>query len=164
MIVIIKKYFGNCHSLKPALPLAHQAPAKEEGVYIWRSLHQGLCKADWLHANRVMVKHWERGPMWGRLATKTTHNSAPSTGGVKKPHHRRPGTVALPKIRCYQKSTELQICKLPFQHLGLIFIHFFCHPKCLLKMGSQALILLFERYLTGHLGYPCNFIPEEAKS
>ncbi|KIO16744.1 hypothetical protein M407DRAFT_63172, partial [Tulasnella calospora MUT 4182] len=30
----------------------------------------------------------------------------PSTGGVKKPHRFRPGTVALREIRKYQKSTE----------------------------------------------------------
>ncbi|KAJ6223078.1 hypothetical protein RDWZM_001623 [Blomia tropicalis] len=44
-------------------------------------------------------------------------NSAPSTGGVKKPHRYRPGTVALREIRRYQKSTELLIRKLPFQRL-----------------------------------------------
>uniref|UniRef100_A0A4X1STA5 Core Histone H2A/H2B/H3 domain-containing protein n=2 Tax=Sus scrofa TaxID=9823 RepID=A0A4X1STA5_PIG len=43
---------------------------------------------------------------------------APSTGGVKKPHRYRPGTVALREIRRYQKSTELLIRKLPFQRLG----------------------------------------------
>ena len=39
------------------------------------------------------------------------------TGGVKKPHRYRPGTVALREIRKYQKSTDLLICKLPFQRL-----------------------------------------------
>ena len=43
--------------------------------------------------------------------------SAPATGGVKKPHRYRPGTVALREIRKYQKSTELLIRKLPFQRL-----------------------------------------------
>ena len=41
-------------------------------------------------------------------------NSAPATGGVKKPHQYRAGTVALREIRQYQKSTELLIRKLPF--------------------------------------------------
>ena len=40
-----------------------------------------------------------------------------ATGGVKKPHRYRPGTVALREIRRYQKSTELLIRKLPFQRL-----------------------------------------------
>jgi histone H3 len=40
-----------------------------------------------------------------------------ATGGVKKPHRFRPGTVALREIRKYQKSTELLIRKLPFQRL-----------------------------------------------
>ncbi|KAK2659636.1 hypothetical protein Ddye_006169 [Dipteronia dyeriana] len=43
--------------------------------------------------------------------------SAPITGGVKKTHRYRPGTVALREICKYQKSTELLICKLPFQRL-----------------------------------------------
>ncbi|XP_010164989.1 histone H3.3, partial [Antrostomus carolinensis] len=53
-----------------------------------------------------------------QLATKAARKSAPSTGGVKKPHRYRPGTVALREIRRYQKSTELLIRKLPFQRLG----------------------------------------------
>ncbi|XP_062946000.1 histone H3.3A-like [Cynocephalus volans] len=52
-----------------------------------------------------------------QLATKAARKSAPSTGGVKKPHRLGPGTVALREIRRYQKSTELLIGKLPFQRL-----------------------------------------------
>lgn len=52
-----------------------------------------------------------------QLATKAARKSAPQTGGVKKPHRYRPGTVALREIRRYQKSTELLIRKLPFQRL-----------------------------------------------
>ncbi|XP_029800812.1 histone H2B-like [Suricata suricatta] len=44
-----------------------------------------------------------------QLATKAARKSAPATGGVKKPHRYRPGTVALREIRRYQKSTELLI-------------------------------------------------------
>ena len=50
-----------------------------------------------------------------QFATKAARKSA--TGGVKKPHRYRPGTVALREIRRYQKSTELLIRKLPFQRL-----------------------------------------------
>ena len=52
-----------------------------------------------------------------QLSTKAARKSAPATGGVKKPHRYRPGTVALREIRKYQKSTELLIRKLPFQRL-----------------------------------------------
>ena len=52
-----------------------------------------------------------------QLATKAARKSAPATGGVKKPHRYRPGTVALREIRRYQKSTELLIRKTPFQRL-----------------------------------------------
>ena len=62
------------------------------------------------------------------LASKAARKSAPATtaastaaqshsGGVKKPHRYRPGTVALREIRKYQKSTDLLIRKLPFQRL-----------------------------------------------
>ncbi len=52
-----------------------------------------------------------------QLATKAARKSAPATGGVKKPHRYRPGTVALREIRRYQKSTELLIRKLPSRDL-----------------------------------------------
>ena len=38
-------------------------------------------------------------------------------GGLKRPMRYKPGTVALREIRCYQKSTELLIRKLPFNRL-----------------------------------------------
>ena len=52
-----------------------------------------------------------------QLATKSARKTAPPTGGVKKPHRYRPGTIALREIRRYQKSTDLLIRKLPFQRL-----------------------------------------------
>lgn len=52
-----------------------------------------------------------------QLATKAKRKSAPATGGIKKPHRYRPGTVALREIRRYQKSTDLLMRKLPFQRL-----------------------------------------------
>ncbi|XP_062865403.1 histone H3, embryonic-like [Trichomycterus rosablanca] len=62
-----------------------------------------------------------------QLATKAARKSAPATGGVKKPHRYRPGTVALREIRRYQKSTELLIRKLPFQRLEqTLFIYNVC--------------------------------------
>uniref|UniRef100_A0A8C5UXX1 Histone H2A/H2B/H3 domain-containing protein n=1 Tax=Microcebus murinus TaxID=30608 RepID=A0A8C5UXX1_MICMU len=61
------------------------------------------------------TKQTARKSTGGKLATKAAQKSAPSTGGVKKPHCYRPGTVALREIRRYQKLTELLIRKLPFQ-------------------------------------------------
>ena len=55
---------------------------------------------------------------WFQLATKAAWRSAPALGGDKKPHRYRPGTVALCKIRRYQKSTALLIRKVPFQRLA----------------------------------------------
>jgi histone H3 len=52
-----------------------------------------------------------------QLATKARDKRGPGSGGVKKPHRYRPGTVALREIRRMQKSTDLLIRKLPFQRL-----------------------------------------------
>jgi histone H3 len=48
-----------------------------------------------------------------QIAQKQAKKAAPAvTGGVKKPHRFRPGTVALREIRRFQKSTELLIRKI----------------------------------------------------
>jgi histone H3 len=82
------------------------------------------------------------------LATKAARKSAPSTGGVKKPHRYRPGTVALREIRRYQKSTELLIRKLPFQRL----VREVCNDiKLDMRFQSHALMAIqeaSEAYLT----------------
>ncbi|KAG7578844.1 Zinc finger CCHC-type [Arabidopsis thaliana x Arabidopsis arenosa] len=83
------------------------------------------------------------------LATKAARKSAPSTGGVKKPHRYRPGTVALREIRKYQKSTELLIRKLPFQRLVREIAQDF---KTDLRFQSHAVLALqeaAEAYLVG---------------
>ena len=53
-----------------------------------------------------------------QFSTKAARRSAPASGGIKKPHCYRPGTVALREICRYQKGTDLLICKLPFQRLA----------------------------------------------
>jgi len=50
------------------------------------------------HASLPVVRHLESS--WQPRQQK----SAPVTGGVKKPHRYRPGTVALREIRKYQKT------------------------------------------------------------
>ena len=84
-----------------------------------------------------------------QLATKAARKSAPTTGGVKKPHRYRPGTVALREIRKYQKSTELLIRKLPFQRLVREIAQDF---KTDLRFQSSAVLALqeaAEAYLVG---------------
>ncbi|XP_059498242.1 uncharacterized protein LOC132207092 [Stegostoma tigrinum] len=80
---------------------------------------------------------------------KAAKKSAPATGGVKKPHRYRPGTVALREIRRYQKSTELLIRKLPFQRLVREIAQDF---KTDLRFQSSAVMALqeaSEAYLVG---------------
>eukprot|EP00210_Caulerpa_lentillifera_P007599 g7257.t1 len=84
-----------------------------------------------------------------QLATKAARKSAPASGGVKKPHRYRPGTVALREIRKYQKSTELLIRKLPFQRLVREIAQDF---KTDLRFQSHAVLALqeaAEAYLVG---------------
>ena len=52
-----------------------------------------------------------------QIPTKATHQAKPTTSGVKKPHHYKPGMVVLHKICHFQKSMELLIAMLPFQRL-----------------------------------------------
>ena len=84
-----------------------------------------------------------------QLATKAARKSAPTAGGVKKPHRYRPGTVALREIRKYQKSTELLVRKLPFQRLVREIAQDF---KTDLRFQSTAILALqeaAEAYLVG---------------
>eukprot|EP00106_Octopus_bimaculoides_P009633 XP_014777075.1 PREDICTED: histone H3-like [Octopus bimaculoides] len=83
------------------------------------------------------------------IKNHAARKSAPATGGVKKPHRYRPGTVALREIRRYQKSTELLIRKLPFQRLVREIAQDF---KTDLRFQSSAVMALqeaSEAYLVG---------------
>ncbi|KAB7502841.1 histone H3.3 type 2 [Armadillidium nasatum] len=53
-----------------------------------------------------------------QLSTKTARKSAPTTGGVKKPHRYRPGTVALREIRRYQKKYRIVDPQIAFPTFG----------------------------------------------
>ena len=84
-----------------------------------------------------------------QLATKVARKSAPATGGVKKPHRYRTGTVALREIRRYQNLTELLIRKLPFQRLLREIAQDF---KTDLRFQGSAVLALqeaAEAYLVG---------------
>ncbi|XP_028126728.1 histone H3.3-like [Camellia sinensis] len=106
------------------------------------------------HVSMARTKQTARKSTGGKaprkqLATKAARKSAPTTGGVKKPHRYRPGTVALREIRKYQKSTELLIRKLPFQRLVREIAQDF---KTDLRFQSHAVLALqeaAEAYLVG---------------
>lgn len=72
-----------------------------------------------------------------------------SSGGVKKPHRFRPGTVALREIRKYQKNTELLIRKLPFQRLVREIAQDFKTDLRFQSSAIQALQEASEAYLVG---------------
>ena len=75
------------------------------------------------------------------LATLAARKSLPTSGGVKKAHRYRPGTVSLREIRKYQKGTELLIPKLPFQRLVREIA---ASLKSDLRFQSSALMALHE--------------------
>ena len=82
------------------------------------------------------------------LPTKSK-GGAPATGGVKKPHRYRPGTVALRQIRHFQKSTELLLRKGPFNKLCQEVAQMFASD---LRFGKNAVLALqeaSEAYLVG---------------
>lgn len=84
-----------------------------------------------------------------QLATKASRKTAPASGGVKKPHRYRPGTVALREIRKYQKSTVLLIRKLPFQRLVREVAQDFKTDVRFQSTALQALHEAAEAYLVG---------------
>ena len=92
-----------------------------------------------------------RNEVDGTIAAGNMHarNSTPATGGVKKPHRYRPGTVALCEIRRYQKSTELLCRKLPVSRLIREIAQDF---KTDLRFQASAIAALheaMEAYLVG---------------
>ena len=81
------------------------------------------------------------------LANKAARKNAPATGGIKKTHRFRPGTVALREIRKYQKSTELLIRKLPFQRLVREIAAEFKSDLRFQSLAVQALQEASESYM-----------------
>jgi len=83
------------------------------------------------------------------IAHKSAKKTATPSGGIKKSHRFRPGTVALREIRKFQKSTELLIRKLPFQRLVREIASEFKND---LRFQSSAVLALqeaSEAYLVG---------------
>jgi len=52
---------------------------------------------------QISGKAPRKGPT---LGSKAARKSAPGTGGIKKPHRFKPGTIALREIRKFQKSVK----------------------------------------------------------
>jgi len=74
---------------------------------------------------------------------------APGTGGRRKPHRYRPGTVALREIRRFQKTDNLLIRRMPFQRLVREIAQDF---KTDLRFQGSAVLALqeaSEAYLVG---------------
>ena len=59
-------------------------------------------------------KEKTKRPTYGKKQPRSQAGNPPSQ---HQPYRYQPGTVVLREIREYQRSTDLVICKLPFQHL-----------------------------------------------
>jgi len=85
---------------------------------------------------------------WKRiqLRTVTVKKRTLLTGGVKKPHRYRPGTVSLREIRKCQNSGELLIPKLNFQRLVREIVQDECRNRDIdmKRIQSTALLALQE--------------------
>ncbi|XP_064901208.1 histone H3 [Columba livia] len=122
---------------------------KRQGRTLYVLLHLRPGRGDMARTKQTARKSTGGKAPRKQLATKAARKSAPATGGVKKPHRYRPGTVALREIRRYQKSTELLIRKLPFQRLVREIAQDF---KTDLRFQSSAVMALqeaSEAYLVG---------------
>ncbi|XP_018443350.2 histone H3.2 [Raphanus sativus] len=123
-------------------------PKRVEDLLNLKQIENKLTKLQQTPKDSVLFFTGGKAPR-KQLATKAARKSAPATGGVKKPHRFRPGTVALREIRKYQKSTELLIRKLPFQRLVREIAQDF---KTDLRFQSSAVAALqeaAEAYLVG---------------
>ena len=75
------------------------------------------------------------------LASKAARKSAPTTGGVKKPHRFRPGTVALREIRCLDFRSRFQLVSIGLAVFGLpASMHVVC-PSHIIDCAS----IIFSR-------------------
>ena len=85
-----------------------------------------------------------------QLGTKAARKSAPTIGGVKKPHRYRPGTVALREIRRYQKSTDLMFRKAAFTRLVREVLQ--DEKKAVERFTGSSLLALQEAAEAHHVG------------
>jgi histone H3 len=94
------------------------------------------------HVKQTVGKSTGGAPPRLHLATKAARVAAQKAIAVRKPHHWRPGTVALREIQKFQKNTDLLIKKAPFQRLiRKIALKF---GKSDLQMQSTAVVTLQE--------------------
>ena len=59
----------------------------------------------------------EAGKKQSTFAKRQPRSQADNPPAQHQPHSNQPGAVTLREVRRYQKSTDLLICGLPFQHL-----------------------------------------------
>ena len=89
----------------------------------------------------------EVGKKRSTFAKKQPRSQSDKASAQHQPHRYRPGTVALREIWRYQKSMELLICKLPFQHLVREILQGFGVGLRVTPAMMMALLEAAEAYL-----------------
>ena len=84
------------------------------------------------------------------LAVKAARKTSTAQGGVKRTTRGKPGQVAVREIRKLQRSSELLIRKLPFQHLVRDIAD---KQKSEVRFQQKALLALQEAAETYLIGY-----------
>ena len=164
---IRQKYRGMSMMVQMSRLLAEQGLGnlnEDQRTRIETAVRQGQLREAEQAAREAMI---ERQRIWEKQDDKEYKGQKKSTGsqpsrsqpsrrsqpdpnqGRKESHRYKPGTVALQEIRRYQKSTELLICKLPFQCLVREIAQDF---KTDLRFQSSAVMALqeaSENYLVG---------------
>ena len=84
------------------------------------------------------------------LAVKAARKTSSASGGVKKGPRMKPGVVAIREIRKLQRSSDLLIRKLPFQHLVRDLAD---KQKSDVRFQQKALLALQEAAETYLIGY-----------
>jgi len=122
MTSLIPKSYSFTSLCQPGVQASWQQKSNPRHRDVYRHLHFFWPTPNINNEAMARTKQTARKSTGGKLprkhlATKGARKSAPATGGVKKPHRYRPGTVCLREIRRYQKSTDLLIRREPFMRL-----------------------------------------------
>ena len=136
-------------------PLSIRQSARVHELFKWMRDNPGATVRNPNGKTYLTWKTWDQEEQdrikRAQLSSLHATKNQPQTGGIKKPHRYRPGTVALREIRKYQKSTELLVRKLPFQRLVREIAQDF---KTDLQFQAGAIMALqeaAEAYLVGLL-------------
>ena len=132
-------YFRERNNMARTKKMAHKSTGKRARNQLATNLPRKTLSQEQARKNAAKAS----------AAAQKNLGNPPRTGGLKRPMRYRPGTVALREIRCYQKSTELLIRKLPFNRLVREIAQDFKTDLRFQAAAIGALQEVAETYLVG---------------